>query len=406
MCCIVGSIFCGCKKNQTGPESQAAQGKPLPVQVLKPIIQDVENTLEFTGNTAAVEHVDLRARVEGILQTAGFSEGADVKAGDLLFTIEPDLYQVRCDHAQAQLQADRAELQRAQLDFERAEIAIKTNAISQQELTTKQAQRDQAQARVLAAQASLKTAQLDLSYTQVASPIAGRISKRFVDPGNLVGAGEKTLLASVVTLQPIYVNFHVSEEILQQYFLQNRPHADQRLPFSIALAGDKDFPHQGHLDYIDNQVDPLTGTIAVRGQLPNSDNHLLPGMFVRIRIPINILPKTILVEQRALQSDISGKFLLLVGPGNIVQPQPVQIGKTVGNLVVIASGLKGDETYIVSGFHFARPGAPVTPIPDDAPASAPGLAAEAPDSAQPAGDAPPSSPQTKSDAAPDHPAAN
>lgn len=357
------------------PPQGGQQDQPPMVMVLKPQVQDVENAFEFTGNTAAVEQVEIKARVEGFLQGIHFSDGAEVEAGDLLFTIEPELYQARCEQAEAQLQAAQADLERTQLDLERAELAIQTNAISRQDLTTKKSLRDQAQANLLAAQADLKTAQLNLSYTRMVSPIAGRVSRRFVDVGNLVGAGEQTTLASIVKLQPIYVYFNISEDILQRYFLLERPEnrSSAKHPFSVTLADNAEFNSQGFLDYIDNQVDSMTGTIAVRGQLPNAEKTLLPGMFVRVSVPVGTSKDAVLIEQRALQSDLRGKYVLTVDEKNIVQAQPVTLGQVVGKLVVVESGLDADQTYIVSGFHFARPGAPVSPVPEgQMPPSGPG----------------------------------
>ncbi|MDD5458844.1 MAG: efflux RND transporter periplasmic adaptor subunit [Phycisphaerae bacterium] len=341
-------------------------GMMAPVVIVSvPKIQDVEDYYEFTGNTAAVEQVDIKARVEGVLDKIDFTDGSDINEGDLLFTIQPDKFEAKRDQAKAQLLSSQAELARAQLDYERVEEALRTNAVSKQDVSTKKSQRDQAQAAVMSAAANLRSAELDLDYTRVTSPIAGRVSRRFVDIGNLVGAGEQTLLATVVRMHPMYVYFNASEDTLQQYFLAHRPDSSAgNSKFYVGLPSQDDYPYEGVLDYIDNTVDQSTGTIVIRGEIPNSQNQLLPGMFVRIRVPTGIKKDAVLIEERAVNSDIGGKFVLLVDPNNTVQKNYVQLGKNVGDMRVVESGITGGQTYIVSGlggFTFARPGTPVTP---------------------------------------------
>ncbi len=359
-----GGYFAYWKLKAAKPSAPGPASGPPPVQVRTPVVQDVEEYYEFTGNTAAVEQVEVRARVEGFLTSIAFTDGAEVKQGDLLFTIEPEAFQARRDQALAQLQSAQAERERAQLDYERVEKAVQTNAVSQQELSTRKADREKAQAAVAAAKAILETAELNLSYTRIVSPVDGVVSRRFVDVGNLVGAGEQTRLATIVKIRPIYVYFNASEEQLQNYFLDHRPgqNAAEPVRFSAGLSETDDFSRQGVLDYLDNRVDSQTGTITLRGVLPNETRPLLPGMFVRIRVPTGIRKDAVLVEERALISDISGKTVLTVDEKNIVHSQPVQLGKKVGLMRVVESGLEGHPRYVVSGFHFAHPGSPVTPI--------------------------------------------
>jgi RND family efflux transporter MFP subunit len=373
---IAGAGYYGYKKyygkKPQGPAgAMGMMGGPMPVTVAIPQVQDVESYYEFTGNTAAVEQVDIRARVTGFLRTISFADGAEVNKGDLLFVIEPNSYHARQDQAAAQLKAAQADLERAQLDYERMEKAILNNAVSKQDLTTKKAQRDQSQAMVMAAQADLQTADLNVGYTQIASPIAGRVSRRLVDVGNLVGAGEQTLLATVVRIQPIYVYFNVSEDILHSYFLKNYSgDAIRRQKIQLGFAGDKSYPYEGILDYIDNKVDPMTGTISVRGQVANTDKQLLPGMFVRVHVPTGVKKDAVLIEEKAVQSDIGGKYVLTVDAQNISQVHRVRLGRSIDGKVVIESGLDKADRYIVGGFHFARPGAPVVPQMAGAPGPA------------------------------------
>jgi RND family efflux transporter MFP subunit len=369
---IAGAGYYGYEKYYKNPAAQGPAGAkgamgmmggPMPVTVAVPQVQDVESYYEFTGNTAAVEQVEIRARVTGLLQKIYFTDGAEVNKGDLLFAIEPNSYNARRDQATAQLQAAQADLERAQLDYERMEKAIQNNAVSKQELTTKKAQRDQAQAAVMSARADLQTAELNIGYTQITSPITGRVSRRFVDVGNLVGAGEQTLLATVVRMQPMYVYFSVSEAMLYTHFLNRPDGGNEPQKIQIGFAGGDSYPYEGFLDYIDNKVEPMTGTISLRGQVPNAEKKLLPGMFVRVRVPAGVKKDAILIEEKAVQSDLGGKYVLTVGAQNIVQYNRVQLGRKVDGKVVVASGLDKTAPYIVGGFHFARPGAPVVPMP-------------------------------------------
>jgi RND family efflux transporter MFP subunit len=375
---IVGAGYYGYKKYYgrnpaaQGPAgAMGMMGGPMPVTVAMPVTQDVESYYEFTGNTAAVEQVDIRARVAGVLQEIHFADGAEVNRGQLLFIIEPNSYTARQDQAEAQLKAAQADLERAQQDYDRMEKAIQNNAVSKQDVTTKKAQRDQAQAMVMAAQADLQNADLNVGYTQVASPIAGRVSRRLVDVGNLVGAGEQTLLATVVRTQPMYVYFNVSEDLLHSYFLKNYSgDAIRQQKIQVGFADGQNYPYEGMLDYIDNKVDPMTGTISVRGQVANADKQLLPGMFVQVRVPTGVKKDAILIEEKAVQSDLGGKYVLTVDAQNIAQYHRIQLGRKLDGKVAVESGLDKTDRYIVGGFHFARPGAPVVPQMAGAPGPA------------------------------------
>ncbi len=333
------------------------------VTIQTPVVQDIEDYYDFTGNTAAVEQVEIRARVEGFLIALHFTDGQDVSAGDLLFTIEPNEFIDIRNQAQAQLLSSKAELVRAQLDYERIEKATRANAVSEQDLSTAKANRDKAEAQVMSVAAVLDNANLNLSYTKITSPIPGRVSRRFVDPGNLVGANEQTLLATVVRMQPIYVYFNVSEEIFEQHFTAQSPAEikTRKLGFRIGFVGQQGHPYEGLLDYIDTIVDPSTGTIVFRGQVPNTQRNLLPGMFVRVRVPVGIRHNAILIEDRALNSDIGGKYVFIVDPNDIIHRSYVKIGRKVEDMRVIDSGVTDNQRYIVSGFHNARPGSRVRP---------------------------------------------
>ncbi len=333
------------------------------VEIQAPQVRDVEDYYDFTGNTATVEEVNIRARVEGFLTSVNYTDGQDVNSGDLLFTIEPNEFIAARDQARSQLISSNAELASAQIDYERTEKAARANAVSEQALTTAKANRDQAEAHVISATAALSNANLNLSYTRVASPVTGRVSRRFVDPGNLVGASEQTLLATVVKIRPMYVYFSVSEEILEQYFIRHSPaELKARQPeFRIGFAQQEGYPYQGFLDYIDTKVDPTTGTIVFRGQVPNTEGLLVPGMYVRVRVPVGIRHNAILVEDKALNSDIGGKYVFVLDANDTAHISYVKPGREVGNLRVIYSGITAEQRYIVSGFHAVRAGSRVRP---------------------------------------------
>jgi RND family efflux transporter MFP subunit len=353
------------KKSESRPQPPMQQSPTVPAAL--PEVRDVEDFYEFTGNVEALRQVDIRARVEGFLLTVDFDDGQHVNHGDLLFTIEPNEYIDARDQAKAQLLSDKAALLSAQLDYERMEKAIQTNAVSKQQLTTAKATLDKAQAQVIASEARLSNANLNLSYTRILSPLKGKISRRLVDPGNLVGPGYKTFLANVVETQPIYVYFYVSDVILQQYFLaQNieNPKA-QKQEVQVGFPEQQVYPFHGFLDFIDNKIDPNTGKILMRAQMPNEEENLYPGMFVRLRLPSGVQKNSILVQEKALNSDIGGKYLFTVDPNNIVHTNYVKPGRKIGDFIVILSGLNSNQKYVLSGFHLLRPGSAVKPMLQD-----------------------------------------
>jgi RND family efflux transporter MFP subunit len=359
---IIGGLGYGLFKLFTmKPTFQEPQMPTPTVVVAKPQLQTITDYYEFTGTTAAIEEVEVRARVQGYLRKLCFVDGSDIRKGDLLFEIEPESFQAKRDQAYALLKSSEAELLRAELDLERVQEAVKTNAVSQQQVTTRKAERDKAQASMMANKAALAEAELNLSYTRIHSPIEGRISRRLVDVGNLVGASEQTLLATVVKLQPIYVIFDVSEGFLLEKLEENSVGGQSTFKFHVGLQNESGYPHEGVLNYVDNTVDAGTGTILLRGQLPNADKKILPGMFVRVKVPVGETAGAVLVNERALATDIGGKYLLLVDQGNRVERRPVQIGRQIGNMRVITSGLTADDTYILKGLQFIFPGMEVSP---------------------------------------------
>jgi RND family efflux transporter MFP subunit len=338
---------------------------PPEVTVATPTQQDVTVFHEFVGSTEAFKSVEIRARVQGFLDTMSFEPSSFVRTGQQLFVIEKEPYEAQRDRAAAGLKAAQAGLARAESDLDRLEQAVATNAVSQQEVTRARAERDQASAGLLQAQAELTSAQIQLDYTTVQSPIDGLVSRNFVDLGNLVGAGESTLLTTVRQIDPIYAYFEVSEryvaQVLEQRGGHQNPGTADDIPATLLLE-ETGLEIEGRIDSLENTVDTGTGTIRIRGVFPNPDAKIFPGFFVRVRLPGELLEHALLVDESALGTDLGGRFLLIVGDDNVVErryiePGPLQADKTR----VILSGLEPGERFIVDGLQRARPGMPVTP---------------------------------------------
>lgn len=326
--------------------------------------ETVTNYLYFTGRTQAVESAEIRARVQGFLESMDFSVAADVEAGEQLFTIEPDVYAARRDQMSAAVAAAEADLSRAESDLERVEKAVETNAVSRQEVELRRSQRDMAKAAVLQAKANLKQAELDLSYCTVTSPIEGQISRNYVDVGNLVGAGEATLLATVAKMDPIHVYFEAGEDAVLRWLDENSRSFEQRemdIPIELGLSGSKDYPFRGVIDYVDNQVNVSTGTIVLRAAVPNPDRKLFPGLFARVRVPQRVPQESLLVKEQAIGTDLGGKYVLTVGEQDVVEIKHVELGALFDGMRVILSGLEPGDRYISEGLLRARPGRPCAP---------------------------------------------
>ena len=352
-------IFSGCKK-EAPPQPPAPE-----VTVAQPLQKNVRRFYDLTGNTEAIEMVDIRARVEGFLEKVHFKDGVNVKEGDVLFTIEQEVFIADVEQAEAVLESNIAESRRAQADLDRVKIAVETGAVSEQEVDLKQADYDIAVASVAKAEALLKQAKLQLSYTTITSPVTGRISRRYVDKGNLVGSGEKTLLTRVVRFDPIYVYSNISETLLSQMLKKagktSQERSKAKLKFNIGLATEEGFPHEGLIDFVDNRLDETTGTAQIRGVVPNENGLLYPGMFVRMRAPSLEETAALLVYEKAIGTDLGGKFVLVVGQDNVVERRYVKLGQLYEDRRVIEKGLEAEDRYIYKGIQRARPGLPVTP---------------------------------------------
>ncbi|MHC5101584.1 MAG: efflux RND transporter periplasmic adaptor subunit [Planctomycetota bacterium] len=359
---LISTLLCafsGCKKKAPPPP-------PAPeVSVSKPLQKNVRRYYDMTGNTESVEAVDILARVEGFLEKVHFEDGQDVKKGDVLFTIEQDVFKANVEQAEAMLQSTIAERHRAQADLKRVEQAVISGAVSEQEVDLKRADRDIAVASVANAEAALKQAELQLSYTTVTSPVTGRVSRRFVDAGNLVSPTQNTLLTRVVAFDPMYVYFNISERLLSQILRRSGKTDEERrqsgAKMMIGLSDESDFSHEGTIDFIDNRVDATTGTVQLRGEVPNKNRLLYPGMFVRIRIPSRQETPSLLVHEKAIGTDLGGKYVWIIDEKNVVDRRYVTPGQLYDDMRVITEGLEATDRYIYKGIQRARPGMPVTP---------------------------------------------
>lgn len=421
---------------------------PPEVTVSHPTQQSVTNYAQHTGTTRAVESVDLRARVRGFLKEQKFRDGAEVKEGDLLLVIDEEPFQVqvavataRVDEAKAalltaeqskspevataQLALDDALLMLAKVEETRQRNLFARNAASREDLDRTQAELKRtaaqvdadkaklqqakadydtqilaAKANLEAANADLRNAEINLSYCRIQAPISGRISRRLVDVGNLVGDGEATLLATILKEDPIYAYMSISESDVLGFRSQVRQgeqvdYQKEKVPLELGLADEEGFPHEGRLDYADPGVDPATGTLIARGIFPNPNHVIVSGLFVRVRVPLESRPNALLVPERALGADQVGPFLLVVDPKNVVERRAVKLGPVVDGLRVIEENLAPTDLVVINGVQRARPGSKVTPKqvapPTRAPAPAPASSPDAgkAQSAAPAGNTEP-----------------
>ncbi len=357
--CLCSGFLSGCNRDAV----QAAAPPPPAVTVATPVRMDAELWQDFTGTTAALQTAEIRARVEGYLLEQRFEDSDNVVAGQVLFVIDPSLYQAEVDRTAAELAQREAQLSQAEWDLQQVQQLAARGASTEKEVQDRTTDRALADAAVKSAEAAVQKAELDLGYTEVRSPIAGRIGRNLVDVGNLVGAGERTLLATVMQMDPMHVYFNISERLLMQRLAEVEHDRRQKpeIPFWVRLAHEEGYPHEGLLDYVDNTVDEATGTLEVRGVVSNDDGLLFPGAFVRVRLSAGIRENAVLVSERALGTDLGGKYVLVVVGDNIVEQRPVTIGPLIDGMRVVEEGLTGDERYIVNGLQRARPGLRVNP---------------------------------------------
>jgi RND family efflux transporter MFP subunit len=348
-----------------GQDNRYAAPPPPKVAVAKPLEQEVTRYFEATGNTAAVNSVDLVARVQGFVQAINYSDGDFVKKGTSLFTIEPEPYKLKVDSAKAALTSAKATLKQTEAEYQRQAELVSRQVSTQANYDKALAQRDTSQAEVQSAQANEQQAEINLGYTDVVAPFDGIVSARQVSIGQLVGANAATVLSTIVQVDPIYVNFNTSERdvlrVRADLARGGRTVADLLgIPVEIGLQTESGYPHKGKLDYIAPTVDPSTGTLAARANLANSDRVLVPGYFVRVRIPSQPQP-ALLVSDVAIGADQGGRYVLVVNKDNIVEQRRVDPGQLVGELRVIEHGLDKNDRVVVAGVMRAIPGQKVDP---------------------------------------------
>jgi RND family efflux transporter MFP subunit len=363
-------VILGCKK-----EGGYVEPPPPDVTVAKPLVRTVTNYLVETGTTEAVERVEIRARVRGYLVEQMFEAGADVKEGEPLYRIEPAEYQAKVDAATAELESAKVALEKGEIEYARQKKLRQSNATSEANVVAARAERDSSVAAVAERTAQLEQAKLDLGYTEIKSPIDGRVGKTLVKPGNLVGDNEATHLTTVVSYDPIYANFNLSERDLLRIMEQSpnrrrRAQDGEQRPLYLQRAIDDGFPFTGEFDYADLAVDQSTGTFLVRGKFPNTDQGILPGLFVTIKIPLGKNEDAILIPEVAISSDQAGRYVWTVGEDNVVKRANVKVGAKYGELIVIREGVKPDDWVIIEGIQQVRINAKVnrqeTEVPDTA----------------------------------------
>jgi membrane fusion protein, multidrug efflux system len=370
-----------------GSSSQVAPAEAPTLPVSHPLQRQVTDYVDFTGRADAVNSVDIRPRVTGYLVRMPFKEGDEIKKGDLLFEIDPRPYEAQLDQAMSQIKLYQAQLQlaRATLARDRAVVGAVAGAVSAQQIDQDTAQVAEAEARIAAAQASSEVYKLNLAFTKVTSPIDGMVSRYYLTLGNLVNQ-DQTLLTTVVSLDPMYVYFDVDEPtLLETRRAVNsgkiKPDPSGQIPVHVALPGEDGFPHSGTINFVNNQVNPATGSIAVRGVLPNplppgGRRLISPGMFVRVRLPIGQPHQALLVIDRAIGSDQGLKYVYVLDAGNKLEYRRVTTGMLQEDgLRVIRQGLKADDQVLVGGLSQVRARMEIQPELRDMPTLSPGAPA-------------------------------
>jgi RND family efflux transporter MFP subunit len=360
---VIAVTLSACARNEAA-ERQAAPPAPQ-VTVAAAIARKITESDEFTGRFEAVERVEVRPRVSGYISSVNFAEGSEVRKGDVLFVIDPRPYQAERDKAAAGLAQARSQLVLAKSEHERGTKLLAQHAISQEEFDTRTAGNEQAQANVEAAKAALDAAALNLEFTRVTAPISGRISRALVTSGNFVTNGQSPL-TTLVSLDPIYVSFDGDEQEYLKYLRVAREAAadkahEARSPVHVGLANESDFPHLGVMVFVDNALDPTTGTIRSRALLDNHDRQFTPGLFARIKLLGSAQHDAVLVNDSAIGTDQTVRYVLVVDNSNKVEYRPVQLGPVIDGLRVVQAGLSPGETIVVNGLQRVRPGAQVQP---------------------------------------------
>lgn len=361
---LLTALLAGCK-----PSNRYHAPPPPPVTTSKPVLMPMTTYLDVTGSTVAVNSVQLVARVSGYLDRIDYTDGSMVKKGQLLFVIEPEPYAAKLKQAVASIAQAKAQVLYAQAQYDRQLQMIKQNATSQANVEQWLATRDSDEAAVIENTANAEIARINYGYTSVSAPFDGRVSRHLVDVGNLVGNSSATILATIDQLNPIYVYFSVNELDMLKLraaliALGRNPENVSGAPISVGLQSEAGYPHPGKIDYVATSLDPSTGTIEARAVLGNDSNLLLPGLFVRARIPLGKPVQKLALPEAAVLSDQAGPYVYIVGAQNVVAQKRVQTG-TEENGMIAVTGLGAADQVIVDGLQNAAPGVTVAPREQD-----------------------------------------
>ncbi|MCK2043432.1 efflux RND transporter periplasmic adaptor subunit [Chromohalobacter sp. TMW 2.2308] len=356
---LVIALLAGCDAH--GEADSASAPPPPAVDVATVLVEPVTLRETFTGRVASPQTVQLRPRVTGYIDEVAFEEGELVEAGDLLFRIDPRPYEARAQAAKASLAQAQSQRRLTEVEAGRSRQLIQKHMISQEQHDQRQAAALNARAQEAEAEATLTSAELELQYTRVTAPVAGRTGRAMVTKGNLASA-DQSMLTTLVSVDPLYVYFDSNETEAQG--AQTLLAQSETMTLHIGLTGETGFPHQGQLDFVDNQINADTGTLRYRAVLPNPDGAFRPGQFARVEMPVANLSEAMLVNRKAVLANQDRRFVYVVGNDDTVTPRQVELGREVGELVVIRDGLKAGERVIVNGTQkvFA-PGMPVAPNP-------------------------------------------
>lgn len=369
---VLAGALTGCDGNATTSKAATAPPPPPLVTVAKPVSRMLAEHEEYVGRFVAVDSIEVRARVSGYLENVHFIDGAMVQKGDKLFTIDQRPFEATVEQAQGTLAQSKANLAFAESDLKRGEGLVRGTTITQQTLDQRIQAKRVAEASVQAQEAALRQARLDLQFTELTAPVSGRIGDRRVSPGNLVTggtSGNTTLLATIVTTDPIRFEFTMDEQSYLKYLRAEAANAgaqqggqrDLKLTAQLKLIDEKEFMHDGRVDFLDNAIDPSTGTIRARAEFANVDGRLTPGMFGRIRIATSAPETTLLVPDAAIATEQVRKFVYAVDGNGVATAKFVTLGALVDGLRVVKSGLSADDVVVVKGLMRVRPGAKVTP---------------------------------------------
>lgn len=366
-------VLSGCKKSAPTAQSQG----PLPVNVVTAVEKQVTEWDEFTGRIEAVESVDIRPRVSGYITQIAFKAGSLVKKNDLLFVIDRRPYQADLDQASAQVEQAEAQLKLTQIEVDRAKELRTKNTISASEFDQKAASFQVASAAVRAAQAAKAAAALNLEFTEIRSPIDGRVSNERVTVGNLVqpGATDSSILTTVVSTDPLYIYIDADENSVLKYIKLSQEGKrisakTQNIPAFAQLANETGFPHEGVVEFVDNRLDPETGTLRARAVFKSWSDLLSPGFFVRTRIPGAQPYRAVLVDDKVISSQQGVKFVFVVKPDNTIERRNIETGPLFEGKRIVKSGLKDGEKVVSTRLQILQPGMPVQPIPEQPPATA------------------------------------